>query len=66
MTDLFSISDVAEKFSMHPNTIRRWIRLGAIVTDKDENGFWIVSKKEIKKLLLSRQKKLEKINRKNG
>ncbi len=66
MTDFISISDASEKFSVHPNTVRRWIRVGAIVADKDENGFWIVSKTEIRKLLSSRQKKLEKINRKNG
>ncbi len=65
MTDLIQITDASEKFNVHPNTIRRWIRLGAVAATKNEKGFWLVSKAEIKKLLSARSARLANIKRKN-
>ena len=66
MTDKISISDASAKFDIHPNPIRNWIRRGAVSATKDENGFWLLSKSEIRKLLSARRKKLENVIRKNG
>ena len=66
MTDLISIADASTKYNIHPNTIRRWIKLGAVAATKDANGFWLVSKSAVRKLLSSRLMKLEKAARKNG
>ena len=66
MTDQISISDASTKYDIHPNTIRRWIKLGAVAATKDDNGCWQISKSEVKKLLAARLKKLEKVTRKNG
>ena len=66
MKDLISISDASEKFSVYPNTLRRWIRLGAIAAQKDDGGCWLLSQSEIRKLVLARLKTHEKAARKNG
>lgn len=39
MTDLIQITDAFEKFNVHPNTIRWWIRLGAIAATKMKMDF---------------------------
>ena len=49
MEKLYTIKQVAEIFSVHPNTVRRWVRESKINTTKLEVGTERISETEVKR-----------------
>ena len=48
MEKLYTIKQVAEMFSVHPNTVRRWIKQGKLKTIKLEVGTERITESELK------------------
>jgi excisionase family DNA binding protein len=45
---LYTIKQVAEMFSVHPNTVRRWIKQGKLKTIKLEVGTERITESELR------------------
>jgi len=48
MEKLYTIMQVAEMFSVHPNTVRRWIKQGKLKTIKLEVGTERITESELR------------------
>lgn len=48
MEKLYTIKQVAEMFSVHPNTVRRWIKQGKLKTIKLEVGTERITESELR------------------
>ena len=51
MEKLYTIKQVAEIFSVHANTVRRWIREGKLKTIKLEVGTERITESELKSFM---------------
>lgn len=51
MEKLYTIKQVAEHFSVHPNTVRRWVRQGKLKTIKLETGTERITETELKSFM---------------
>ena len=51
MEKLYTVNQVAEMFSVHPNTIWRWVREGKLKSIKLSNGKTRFSESELKKYI---------------
>lgn len=51
MEKLYTIKQVAEMFSVHPNTVRRWIKQSKLKTIKLEVGTERIAESEIKNFM---------------
>ena len=50
------VTDVAKELSVHPETIKRWIRAGRLVAVKmNANGNWRISDEELRRFIERRK-----------
>lgn len=49
--EMLSINQAAARYGVHPNTVRRWLKVGAVSGTKNCFGYWLIPVKDIERVM---------------
>ena len=58
-----SITEISREYGVHANTVRNWLKMGAVSGTKDRYGFWLIPKADVSKLMEKRRHREEESER---
>ena len=58
-TDKMTITEICREYGVHANTVRNWLKVGAVSGTKDRYGFWLIPRADVSRLLEKRRQKIE-------
>jgi len=54
-----TITQISREYGVHSNTVRNWLKVGAVSGTKDSYGFWLIPRADVVRLLEKRRQKIE-------
>ncbi len=54
-----TITEISREYGVHANTVRNWLKVGAVSGTKDRYGFWLIPKADVSRLLEKRRQQIE-------
>lgn len=58
-----TITQISREYGVHTNTVRNWLKVGAVSGTKDSYGFWLIPRADVVRLMERRRQMAEEKGR---